>query len=404
MPIATGVAKRVRYKAEATWGTLAGATGGQALRRVSSDLDLRKDTYQSQEIRTDYQTADMRHGVRRVGGSVNGELSPGTYQAFIAAAVRQAFQTAPTTGALTNVTAQATSPQFARAAGSFITDGFKLFDIVRWTGFAGGGATDNNSRNFLITALTASDMTGVFLDGTAVAADSAGDSVTCLLAGKKTWVPSTSHTDVSFTFEHFFEDIAQSERFAGCKLNQLDIDMPPTGMANIGMQFIGKDATYNTSTYFTSPTAETTTNLAVSVSGKLYVAGSAVALLTGLKLSIKGNMQESPPVVGSNTIADIAEGRVTVDGEMTVLFQDATFRDYFDDETEVSLAAILTTGSAATADFVSVVLPRIKVGGAQKDDGEKALVQTLPFTALKYLAGATNVVATTVSIQDSQAS
>jgi len=404
MPIATGVAKRVRFKAESAWGTLAGVTGGQALRRVSSDIDLRKDTFSSQEIRTDYQTADMRHGTRRVGGTLNGELSPGTYQTFMAAAVRQAFQSATTTGTLTNVTAQATSPQFARAAGSFITDGFKLFDVVRWTGFAGGSAPNNNSRNFLITALTATDMTGVFLDGSSVVADASGDSVTCALVGKKTWVPSTSHTDPSFTIEHWFEDIAQSERFAGCKLNQLDIDMPPSGIATISLQFMGKDATYDTSVYFTSPTAETTTNLAVSVSGKLYVAGSAVALLTGLKLSIKGNMQESPPVVGSNTIADIAEGRVTVDGEMTVLFQDGTFRDYFDDETEVSLAAILTTSSSATADLVSIVLPRIKVGGAQKDDGEKALVQTLPFTALKYLAGATNILDTTVSIQDSQAS
>jgi hypothetical protein len=235
-------------------------------------------------------------------------------------------------------------------------------------------------------------------------ADTAGDSVTCVMAGKKTWVPSTSHTDGSFSIEHWFEDIAQSERFSGCKLNQLDIDMPPTGIATLTMQFMGKDATYAASAYFSSPTAETTTALAVSVSGKLYVGGSAVALLTGLKISIKGNMQESPPVVGSNTVADIAEGRVTASGEMSVLFQDATFRDYFDNETDVSLVAVLTTSSSATADFMTVVLPRIKVTGAAKDDGEKSLVQTIPFEALKYVAGATNITSTTVSIQDSQAS
>lgn len=404
MTIASGVAKRVRYKIESAWGTLAGASGAQSLRRVSSDLDLRKDTFQSNEIRTDYQTADMRHGIRRVSGSINGELSPGTYQAFIAAAVRQAFEADAAVGVITNVTAQATAPQFARASGSWITDGLKLYDVIRWTGFAGGSAPNNNSRNFLITGLTALNMTGVFLDGSAVVADASGDSVSCSLVGKKAWVPSTGHTDSSFTIEHWFEDIAQSEQFAGCKLNQLDIDMPPTGIATISMQFMGKDATYGTSEYFTSPTAETTTPLAVSVSGKLYANGSAVALLTGLKVSIKGNMQEAPPVVGSNTVADIAEGRVTVDGEMSVLFQDATFRDYFDDETEVSLQAILTTGSSATADFVSIVLPRIKVMGAAKDDGEKSLVQTLPFQGLKYVGGASNINSTTVIIQDSQAS
>lgn len=403
MSIASGVAKRVRFKAESAWGTLAGATGGQSLRRVSSDLDLKKDTYQSQEIRTDYQTADTRHGVRRVSGSISGELSPGTYQSFIAAALRQAFQSAATISR-SDVTAQSSSPQFATAAGDFIAAGFKLFDIVRWTGFAGGSATNNNSRNFLITALTATQMTGVFLDGSSVAADSAGDSVTCTLVGKKTWVPSSSHTDTSFSIEHFFDDIDQSERFSGCKVNQIDLDLPPTGMATISMQFMGKDATYDTSEYFTSPTAETTTGLTAAVNGKLYANGTAVALLTGLKISIKGNMQEAGPVVGSNTIADISEGRVTVDGEMSVLFTDATFRDYFDDETEISLAAILTVSSAAASDLISIVIPRIKVGGASKDDGEKSLVQTIPFTALKYVAGATNILATTISIQDSQAS
>ena len=140
MTIASGVAKRVRYKAESAWGTAAGASGAQALRRVSSDIDLKKETYQSNEIRTDYQTADMRHGVRHVGGSINGELSPGTYQAFIAAAVRQTFQTAATTGAITTVTAAAAAPQFVRSGGSCIIDGFSLFDVIRWTGFAGGGA------------------------------------------------------------------------------------------------------------------------------------------------------------------------------------------------------------------------------------------------------------------------
>ena len=76
MAIASGVAKSVRYKVEATYGTAPGASGGQLLRRVTSDLGLTKETYQSNEIRADYQVADFRHGIRRVGGTLKGELSP----------------------------------------------------------------------------------------------------------------------------------------------------------------------------------------------------------------------------------------------------------------------------------------------------------------------------------------
>ena len=74
MPQASGVFKQLTYKVESVYGTVPVAASAQSLRRVTSDLDLRKDTYQSNEIRTDYQVADFRHGVRRVGGSLKGEV------------------------------------------------------------------------------------------------------------------------------------------------------------------------------------------------------------------------------------------------------------------------------------------------------------------------------------------
>jgi len=403
MPIASGVAKRVTFKKETTWGTAAGASGGQYLRRVSSSLDLKKETYQSAEIRRDYQVSDMRHGVRSVDGAISGELSAGTWQKFLAAALRRDFGTAITSTALTNVTAAAASPQYVRAAGSWLTDGFKVGMVIRWTGWATTG-TGNNSRNFLITALTATNMTGVHLDGTAVAAKASGDSVTALEVGKHTYAPATSHTDDSFSIEHWYSDVAQSELFTGCKLQSLGFQLPPTGIASIEGQFLGKDVTTATAEYYTSVTAETTTGVLAAVNGALYVQGTAVALLTGLNFTINGNMS-GVPVVGSNTYADINEGRIVVEGQISVLFQDATFRDYFINETEVALTAVLTSANSATADFLGFTMPRIKVGGAAKDDGEKGLIQTLPFTALYLGTGGTGTAneATTLQIQDSQA-
>jgi hypothetical protein len=52
-------------------------------------------------------------------------------------------------------------------------------------------------------------------------------------------------------------------------------------------------------------------------------------------------------------------------------------------------------------------MPRVKVGGAGKDDGEKGIIQTMPFVALFNTTGATNAtgavstLATTLSMQDS---
>ena len=87
MATASGINKVVSYKKETSFGTLPSpTTGGQTLRRVSSNFNLTKETYQSEEIRTDYQLVDFRHGVRSVEGSISGELSAGTYADFLASA------------------------------------------------------------------------------------------------------------------------------------------------------------------------------------------------------------------------------------------------------------------------------------------------------------------------------
>lgn len=49
MPVASGIAKQVRFKREATFNTAPGAASAQLLRNVESGLNIEKDTYQSAE-------------------------------------------------------------------------------------------------------------------------------------------------------------------------------------------------------------------------------------------------------------------------------------------------------------------------------------------------------------------
>ena len=92
---------------------------------------------------------------------------------------------------------------------------------------------------------------------------------------------------------------------------------------------------------------------------------------------------------------------------MSLFFENATMRDYFADETEVSVSAVFTTANSATADFIAFTMPRVKMGGSGKDDGEKGIIQTMPFVALFDTGGddgttcTVDSLATTLSIQDS---
>lgn len=135
MPISKVIAKVVAYKKEATWGQLAGATGGKQLRRVTADFNLEKETYESNEIRTDRQTADFRHGVRSAAGNLSGELSPKTYLDFMAAVVARDFSAVTALSGL-SVTIAASGDLYTitRSAGSFIADGIKVGNVVRLTG------------------------------------------------------------------------------------------------------------------------------------------------------------------------------------------------------------------------------------------------------------------------------
>lgn len=405
MTIASGIFKVLSYKKQSALGTASSGSGGTALPRTSSNIALKKATYSSATIKQSQQRADFRHGIRSVDGTISGELNVGVYQDFEESMLRQAWQTAATTTALTNVTAAATGANYVRAAGSFLTDGFKVGDVIRWTGWA-TTATGNNSKNFLITALTGTDMTGIHLDGTAVVAKIAGDSVTGAVVGKKTWIPQTAHTRDYYSIEHFHSDVAQSELFTDCMLSQMAVKLPATGMATVDFSVMGLNMSSGTSQILTTPTAATEGGNIAAVNGALYINGAAVALITGLDFTVNGNVTAPGGVVGSNVDPDLFPGAFDVKGNATVYFQDATMRDMFINETEVSIVAAFTTGSTATAEFKVYAFPRVKFDTASKDDGEKGLIATMGWTALENTAGGTgtNSVASTMSIQDSKVS
>lgn len=398
--IASGIAKKVTFKKQSALGTAASGTGGTALSRTTSTLDLSKATYKSNNINPSAQRSDFRHGVRSVAGNISSDLIVGHHQTLEASMLRQAWQTATTTGPIITIAAVISGSKFTRSAGSFLTDGFKVGDVIRASGFAGGAIT-LNTKNFLVTSVIALEMAGVFLDGSAMLAETAGATVTLATAGKKTWMPATGHVYDYYTFEHWFSNIAQSETFTDCVVSQMNVKLPPSGMATIDFSVMGIDQTVGTSQVLTTPTDAPNGGTLAAVNGAVYVGGNRIALLTGLDFSVNGNFTAPGGVVGSNVDPDIFPGSLDVTGNMTVYFTDATMRDYFRNETEVSIVAAFTSSNAGNADFKSYVFPRVKVGGATKDDGDKGLIQTMPFTAIENTTAGSSVLST-MSIQDSK--
>lgn len=396
MAIATGVNKKLAYKKETTWNTLAtNDATAKYLRRLQSNLNLTKQTYRSNEIRTDFQRADFRHGSRSVEGNIQGELSPATWAPFVEAALRRNMTTGVTTGSV-SLASTVSGSNITVSGVNMLTTGIRVGDIVRLTGFS----ADNNGRNLMVTAVTATDFTGFFLDGTTPIADISAAARTAAVHGKRTFVPTSGHTDPSFTIEHWYPDVTVSERFTGCKVSTLDINLPAAGMAEVDVAFMGANMASAASQHFASAGAATTTGTLAAVNGALLVNGTKYATVTGLQFQINGNMT-SGEVVGSTTTPDIFEGSVDVSGQFTCYFENDTFLNMFANETEAVLSVVMTASNAKDADFVAFTLPRIKLGGNQKDDGEKGLIQTIPFTALYQTVSGNEKEQSTIVYQDS---
>ncbi len=417
MAIANAINKQVIIGKQSAQGTVATDGGtSQKLRFLKFNQGEERENYKSAEHRPDRQVGDVNLGPRECNGTMYGELSPLTYKDFTASILRKGWAAGGSITNLSDVVADSTTGAagtFTTTLGSFITTGkFKVGDVVRWTGFAGGNATANNNHNMLITDLTDTVMTVLCLDGNPVVDDAAGDTVSCAVVGKKCWVPASGHTEDWWTIEHYYSDLDLSEVFYDCKPSKMSVKVAATGIPTIDFDILGLNVnmlTTSASPYFSAPAAITTTGQCLAAKAVIMLSGTAQTVATSFNVDITGNNKTLPAVISSVTKPGISDGVLEVSGSLSVYFENETIRDMFRNETDAAIYAVLPLSNAADADFVAFTLPACVLTTATKD-GDQEIVQTVSFQAKFNAAGddgstcTVNSLATTISIQDSKVS
>jgi hypothetical protein len=226
------------------------------------------------------------------------------------------------------------------------------------------------------------------------------------VAGKKTMVPTTGHTDKLFTIEEWYNDISKSEVLPDLRIGQCDIGLPASGNATIKLTSQGLGVrTRGSAQVLTSPTPATATPVLTAVRGVVLANGVPQLGVTSISMTIKGNLNAIGPVVGSNFNPDMSRGRVEVTGTFSALFDSTTLGALYDSETVTSLVAVMAADTTNGAQFFAVNLSAIKLTSDDPDDGEKAVMRTYPFTAMLNAAGGAGQTAdnTIITIQDSAA-
>lgn len=93
MAFATGARHSLHYIAEVTAGTTPSTPAMTEIPHTGSTIELAKTTFESQELSSDRQIKDSRHGVRRVNGDIPIELAYGVFDDFIEAVTQGTWAT-----------------------------------------------------------------------------------------------------------------------------------------------------------------------------------------------------------------------------------------------------------------------------------------------------------------------
>jgi hypothetical protein len=405
MAAAQGLYKVLSYKKQTALGTPASGSGGQTLRRETATFEKSKASFNSNEITTHQQYTGDNYGSSSTSGEINGNLSPKTYADLLGSLNRSAFS-AGVSAASASLTIAGTGPSFTitRAAGSYLTDGFKVGDVVRITAGTFTGVAAN--LNLLVTNLTATVMTVIVPNGKTLSAQGPVTGSTIGVVNKKSVTPSTGQANDYYTFEEWMSDATLSRTYTDTQIASADISVPANGDATVKIATVGLGRALGNSQVLTTPAAPTSTSILSGVHSTILVNGASQVTATSLSLKVDGQLAAGEPVIGSTTISDVVKGDLKVTGSFTVVKTSETNATLFENETPVQIVAAVFVDATDTSDFVSFSLPRVKLFSDKVDDGKKQLISSHDFVA-EYNGASGGATAATdtgvLSIQDSAA-
>jgi hypothetical protein len=365
----------VAYKPEGTFGVAAaGGAGAKRFRLNGGGIGLEMAQIASNELRSDMKSGATRNGSRNVNGGYPADLSVGTFDQLIEAAFRGTFTPASviTAATFTNLTPGVNT--FTAASGSFLTQGYRVGQIVRRTGSAIPG---NNGRNLRVVGVSAAVLTVA-----EVLTGGAADATGSLDILKRLIQPATI-VKRSFTFEEYQRDIDGSELFIGAKIATMRISGGPDAMAIVEFGIVGADGSVlegASSPYFTDPVATTSIGLTLA-DAKIRFGGEDVAVLSGFDLTLD-NRQGGQAVIGGGITPEIFEGNATLAGSVSGIRRNLTNVTRYINETPLELHLLLVEPGAEPKGFISLFVPNIKLGRPTKAYGTgSAMIEALPFTA-----------------------
>lgn len=367
-------------------GDVIGAEAGDAgnfvqivlkkLRATGRNINLEKDVLESEEVDPDGQETDVRHGFNRVVGSPGFQLSRGDYEEWLELVAQSSFYAVTTTGT-PDLGVTESSNQFTRATGSFITDGYRVGDIIRTSSFANGV----NNGDWRVTVVAALALTVLEPTGVVLVDETEAASKSLTLVGKRLDIETSL---VTMIVERAFSDVGKFQVFNGVAIDGLQLSVQPESIIGGTFNLIGLSAAAmaSASVSAVTPAAATANSPFAAFDGALYEGGVLNAVATAMEFTLARNLTLNP-VIGSKFSPAVFKGQANINGTLTVFFEDETLFNKFVNETESSIWNKFLDPTDSNH-FMNIVLPRVKYNGGPMDPPQEGPVPIeMPFRALK---------------------
>lgn len=372
MATASGANHSVYDIAESTYGTTPSSPAWEFFRQTGCSIIPAVDSVTSEEY-VSRRVQDQMPGMIKVAGNIDHELSYGSHDNQIEAALMGTWARTGTRTA-TTISAAAADNSINDSGAGFVTAGFRAGDVVSISGFSNSA---NNTTRATIATLTASKMTFTGTYGDAITDEAATPSVTI---NSLIYRVKDGSTRRSRSILRKMSDITKYIIFKGCEFDKWDLKVSsPDGKPIVTGTFgvIGQNVAWAepaSSTYG----SRTTTSPFTSITGELKIGGVVSAVVTEWSFSISNGLTLQP-FVGSQITAQPATTESNVTGSLTTHFEDI-----------VNMQAVI---SGATTSFentmidaagnkLKFVFPRIVYTGAPLDvKGGAPIAQTLSFRA-----------------------
>ncbi|EGG2797195.1 phage tail tube protein [Salmonella enterica subsp. enterica serovar Virginia] len=344
------------YVLETTPGVTPTSPSWSPLRNTGGIPAVTRDALVSNELDGSRETSSIRTGNKQVTGEYAIELSAQSQDELLAGAMTSSWVAGSTVAGL-SVTVDADAKTFTRAAGDFTTD-VEVGDLVRFPGLTG-----DNSKPFIVTAVSALVVTGGAINHTLtdesavtsdlVIADKLETGNLCKTYSILTWFKGRCGGADSYV-------ITRGVEFTGFTIEQAVNAMVTGSFPFIGLNQEILSAPPAGSTFTVNFNAQPFASVDVSAFN-----GTAPLKLIDTFTITNDNGASAQFELGNDSVAFVERGRAANTFSLAGKLYDMTLLNLFLNETQIELTSILAGPDGA----MSFTLKRAELTSATPEIG-----------------------------------